>query len=259
MMKTDLIKWKSPTLGEQREVMVVGEQGTPVLVFPSVQGGVEEWLNHGMFDSLREQVDEGYNQFFCLSGLMDRPLEVPLDRPSSEQSNVQPNKQSNEHPKEQPHKQSVSDTDAIRQMVKYQNRYLDYVHDEVFPYVQRTNGNEYWIVAGVGEGAYLAAMAAWKFPERIKKVILINGIFQYGDVAGPVSYIETMNLPVDSNPFDQLDVRILTYENATVRQQSHWLSDALWARSCEHQFYVWNLHAESSWELAGRMMREHIF
>ena len=239
MMKTDRTKWKSPTLGEQREMMIVGEQGTPVLVFPSGQAGVDEWLNHGMFESLREQVDEGYNQFFCLSGLMDR--------------------HSNEQTNEKQREQSGSDSEATRQMVKYQDRYLDYVHDEVFPYVQRTNGNEYWIAAGVGEGAYLAAMAAWKFPDRIKKVILINGIFQYGVSANSVSYIETMNIPVDSTPFDQLDIRILTYENAGDRQQSHNLSDVLWARSCEHQFYVWNLHAESSWDLAGRMMREHIF
>jgi len=229
---TNRTKWKSPTLGEQREMMIVGTEGTPVLVFPSRRDAVDEWLHHGMFDALKEQVEEGYNQFFCLSGLMDSQLEEGGDD----------------------NRLKATGPELWRQ-----DRYLDYVHDEVFPYVQKQNSNEYWIAAGVGEGAYLAAMAAWKNPDRIKKVILINGIFQYGGAVDPVSTIETMNVPAESDPFEQLDIRILTFENAVDRQQSHRLSDALWARSREHQFYVWDLHAENRWDLAGRMMREHIF
>ena len=35
--------WKSPSLGRKMELSVFGTGGTPVLIFPSEEGGRDEW------------------------------------------------------------------------------------------------------------------------------------------------------------------------------------------------------------------------
>lgn len=275
-MINDYIKkaqWKSPTLGKDKEMQVVGHEGTPVLVFASKQGDGNEWRQRGMFEALQEQVYEGYNQFYCISGIDAPEASKTDDVHSAEGAGEIPvmdrNQDDPSHSPNSPHPSSDSITAPTQPMLWRLEQYQSYVSDEVLSYINRQNANDYIIAAGVGEGAYYAAHAAFENPDRIKKVILMGGVFSLGHTAeadqgphgtaqNPGAHLFQHMMPLQ-HTLEHLDIRILTYENDPHRNESRVLSDALWHRSLEHQFHVWNLHAENAWQLAGQMMREHIF
>ena len=46
-MQREYIKWKSPSLGKEMEMLVFGKEGTPVIVFPTENGRFFEWEDQG--------------------------------------------------------------------------------------------------------------------------------------------------------------------------------------------------------------------
>jgi len=62
-------RWHSPSLNREMELLVVGHDGAPVLVFPTSMGKFYEWEDRGMLELLRGQVEQGWLQFYCVDSV----------------------------------------------------------------------------------------------------------------------------------------------------------------------------------------------
>ena len=56
-MKRDYRKWQSPALGREMELLVFGEGGTPVIVFPTSMGRFYQWEDFGMIAHMAPRLD----------------------------------------------------------------------------------------------------------------------------------------------------------------------------------------------------------
>lgn len=230
--------WKSPSLGNKMKLHIYGHSGTPVLIFPSEEGGANEWEETGMMDSLNEQIVEGYNQFFCVDSIASESL-------------------LNKHAKPE-----------IR--IKRQNQYEQYIIDEVIPFIKNKNSNPYLILSGAFLGAYYAVLFTLKYPDKINKVIGISGTYNikpyldgfYSDNVyynNPIDFLPNLN---DKNILRQLnetDIRLLSYSNDPQRGGSEKLSDRLWLKNIDHNFYIWDEKVSDPWSLVDSMFIEHLF
>ena len=236
--KPETHHWKSPSLGRKMEISVFGTSGTPVIIFPSEEGGREEWNEEGIMEALSEQITEGYNQFYCLNSVAEETL---LN-------------------KEADPKHRIS-----RQM-----QYEQYLIDEVIPFIRKQNSNPYLLFSGAFLGAYYAILYALKYPQKVDKVIGISGTYDikpyldghYDDNVyfnNPVDFIPNLNDPKILKELSGVDIRLLSYANDPRRSESERMSDTLWLKNVDHNFYVWDEVISDPWNLVDSMFIEHLF
>jgi len=237
-MKRENVKWKSPSLGKEMEMLIYGERGTPVLIFPSEEGDCYEWEQTGIVDSLIEQISEGYNQLFCVNSVLEESL---LNK------KVDP---------------------YVR--ISRQKQYENYICDEVISQIKKRNKNSHLLTAGANLGAYHALLYGLKHPTDIDKVIAISGCYDvkpyldgfYDDNVyfnNPTDFIPNLNDQKLLKAIDAMDIRILTYDNDPQKGSSQRMSDTLWLKNLEHEFYIWDERVSDPWELVGPMLKEHLF
>lgn len=237
-MKSSTHFWKSPSLGKKMEITVFGNGGTPVLIFPSEEGGMGEWNEAGIMDALDEQITEEYNQFYCVNSVAEESLLRKDAEPS------------------------------VR--LRRQMQYEQYIIDEVIPYIRDKNSNPYLIFSGAFLGAYYALLFGLKYPKKVNKVIGISGTYDikpyldgfYDDNVyynNPVDFVPNLNDPAILKDISDIDIRLLSYKNDPQRGSSERMSDTLWLKNVEHNFYVWNEVISDPWELVDSMFKEHLF
>ena len=237
-MKSKTHHWNCPSLGRQMKMNIFGTSGTPVIIFPSEEGGRDEWNDAGIMSSLGEQISEGYNQFFCLDSVADESL---LNK------NAEP-----------------------KHRIGRQIQYEKYLIDEVIPFIRKTNNNPYLIFSGAFLGAYYALLFALKYPEKVDKVIGISGTYDikpyldehYDDNVyynNPVDFIPNLNDPKILKNISEIDIRLLSYSNDPQKEESERMSDSLWQKNVDHNFYVWDEVISEPWDLVDSMFIEHLF
>ncbi|HEX9496530.1 MAG TPA: esterase, partial [Candidatus Limnocylindria bacterium] len=59
----------SAALGRDMELLVFGDRGTPVLVFPTSMGRFYQWEDFGMIAHLQRRIDEGLMQLWCVDSV----------------------------------------------------------------------------------------------------------------------------------------------------------------------------------------------
>lgn len=230
--------WKSPTLGRKMDLMIYGSSGTPVIIFPSEEGSCNEWEETGMIDSLGEQIDDEYNQFFCVDSVAVESLLNKDAEPSI----------------------------RIRRQVQYEQ----YIVDEVIPYIRNQNKNPYLIASGAFLGAYYAMLIALKHPDKINKVIGISGTYNikpyldgyYDDTVyfnNPVDFLPNINDRNTLKQISDIDMRLLSYSNDPQRNSSEKMSDSLWLKNIDHNYYIWNEKVSDPWKLVDSMFIEHLY
>jgi esterase/lipase superfamily enzyme len=68
-LKRDYRKWHSSALGREMEMLVFGEAGTPVLVFPTSMGRFYQWEDFGMIAHMASRIDAGWLQLWCVDSV----------------------------------------------------------------------------------------------------------------------------------------------------------------------------------------------
>jgi esterase/lipase superfamily enzyme len=68
-MKRDYIKWYSPSLGRDMELLAFGHAGFPVVVFPTSGGRFFEYEDRGMVGALAPKIDRGELQVLCVDSV----------------------------------------------------------------------------------------------------------------------------------------------------------------------------------------------
>lgn len=144
-MKRAYHRWHSPSLDRDMELLVFGEGGTPVVVFPSSKGRFYEWEDFGMVGALRRQLDEGHNTLVCVDS---------VDAESFYNDHAHP---------------------ALR--VARHQQYESYVAHEVVPFARHATGSDFVIATGASFGGYHAANLYLKYPGLFGKLISLSGAF----------------------------------------------------------------------------------
>ena len=237
-MQREYRKWKSPTLGREMEILVFGKEGTPVLIFPTEHGNFFEWEDQGIMDFVEEQIDLGYNQFFCVDS---------IDNESFLNKDVDPY------------------TRVIRE-----NQYQMYIKDEVMPLIQEYNTNPYLITAGTGLGAYHSLVFTLKFPKLVDKVLAISGYYDINVYLNgfkddnsyynnPIEFIPNLHDEEILRDISTVDIRLLSYLNDPNRDATEKMSEILWLKFIDHEHYVWEEETKNPWTLVPSMFKDNLF
>jgi esterase/lipase superfamily enzyme len=218
------------------ELLVFGKSGTPVLAFPSEQGRFYEWEDQGMMEALGEQIENGYNQIFCVDTV-------------NEESFLN------------------DEVDPSTRMLRYE-QYESYIIDEVLPYIHKKNGHFYLISAGIGLGAYHAANLQFKHPQKFNKLIGLSGdydIKQYLDdfyddrvyFNNPIDYMGNLTDHDIIRTIQQSDIRLVA-EQGVDDYSTRQLSKTLHRKAIPHVMDVQDDHSDGEWSFWQQMVRKHI-
>jgi esterase/lipase superfamily enzyme len=123
-MKTKNEKWRSPSLGKDMELNSYGDSGTPIIGLPTRGATCHQWKEFGMVDEISYQLENGFNQLFCLSSVDDESF--------------------------------LNENATPQQRIVRQQQYESYLIEEIVPYIRETNKAGYIIVAGTDLGGYQA-------------------------------------------------------------------------------------------------------
>lgn len=152
-MRREYSVWWSPRLQRRMELLVFGDAGARVLVFPTRGGRFYDYENWGLVDVLRPSIEAGYIQLFCVDSIDYESLYAFHHPPW--------------------------------QRIARHQQYEAYILEEVIPFSESLNPNPYLIAHGCSLGAYHAVTLAFRHPQRFCKVVALSGRYDLTRPMGP--------------------------------------------------------------------------
>ncbi len=236
-MNKEIKKWRSPSLGRDMSVAIYGDSGTPILGLPTRGKTGSQWEEHGMTEAISLQLEEGFNQLFCVDS---------VDGESFFNENI----------------------DASRRLMRHR-QYENFIREEVVPLILDNNDIQYLIIAGVDFGGYHAINLALKYPKLFGKAIGISGIYNikrfmdgfYSDNVyynNPVDYMPNLNKQNMLEDIRNVDYRLVSYVNDQRREEAEQMSNILRMKFIDHELDIWDLDEEDEWSLWKQMLKTHI-
>lgn len=236
-MKKRTEKWRSPSLGKDMEMTVYGTSGTPIIGLPTRGASSHQWEEFGMIDSISYQLENGYNQLFCVSS---------LDKESLLNENATP-----------------------EQRIIRQQQYESYLADEVVSYVEEHSKVDFLIIAGVDTGGYQAINAALKHPEQFGKAIGMSGIYDinrfmddfYSDdvyYSNPIDFVPNLNKRPLLNKLRDVDFRLVSFEVDQRKEDTLRMANVMRMKFIDYELDVWGIDDQEEWELWPQMLKTHI-
>lgn len=144
-MNREYLKWFTPRLGREMELLVFGHGGLPVVVFPTSGGRFFEFEDRGMLAAVGGKIESGALQLFCADS---------IDAESWYNRNAAP-----------------------RQKIARHLQYEDYLLQELVPLVRARNRDPRLIAAGCSFGGYHAVNLALRNPELFTGFLSMSGAF----------------------------------------------------------------------------------
>jgi esterase/lipase superfamily enzyme len=236
-MHRQFVKWWSPSLGREMEMLVFGHSGAPVLVFPSSMGRFFEWEDFHMIDTVRHQIENGFNQFYCVDS---------VDAESFYNRSVDP----------------------FTRFARY-SQYEAYLKDEVIPFIHNNNPNRFLISAGASFGAYHACNIVLKHPWYFGKLIAMSGKFDirsftdghYDDNVyfnNPVDYMPNMNDHNHLEAIRRVDLRFVAGDHDICLDATRYFCDILYSKGIWYELDVWSPGVIHDWHEWRRMILKHL-
>jgi len=144
-MRRDYVKWYSPSLHRDMELLAYGERGFPVVVFPTSGGRFFEYEDRGMVHVLSGKIERGEMQLFCVDS---------VDSESWYNQGAQP--------ADRLHRQNAFDAYFARE-------FTPFVHDRTtWPQMGAT---------GCSFGGYHAINLALRHPDIVTYAVSMSGAF----------------------------------------------------------------------------------
>lgn len=201
------------------ELLVFGHAGARVLVFPTSMGRFYEWEDRGMVGALREHIERGWLQLFCVDSVDG---ESWYDR--------------HKHPAE-----------GARRHLAYER----YLLAEVLPLTTHRNPNPYLITTGASFGAYHAANLAFRHPQVVNRVLALAGLFDikrltHGYSDDVVYANDPSHFLIDEHEHHRiealrrLDVILVIGRDDPNRADTEHLSSVLWSKGIWHALRIWD-------------------
>lgn len=144
-MKEQYVKWYSENLSKDIEMLVFGESGYPLIIFPSTMGRYHESKDFKLIDSAKWFVENGLLQIFCPDS---------IDKHSWYNKHVHP-----------------------AQKVKNHVWYDKMILEEIVGKIRWNTPSGKVAVSGASFGAYHAANFAFRHPETVSHLFAMSGSF----------------------------------------------------------------------------------
>jgi esterase/lipase superfamily enzyme len=236
-MRREHQEWFSRTLGRDMELLVFGHAGQPVLTFPTSQGAYFEYEDRGMVGVLRDKLDSGALQLFCVSTLDAETFCAPMMAPR----------------------------DRIERYLQYEQ----YLIDEVVPYVHQQNGSPTLGVTGCGFGAYHAMVMALRHPDIFTSCITMGGAFDimrflhgYFDedayLLSPPHFLPNLTDPWFLERCRQNKWVLVTGERDICRPATEHAARLLSHKDIPHSLHVWGEGSEHDWPEWTKMAHAYV-
>jgi esterase/lipase superfamily enzyme len=173
-LKETYLKWYSPTLSLDTEMLVFGHAGYPIVWFPTTKGRYYESKDFKLIESARWFIENGLVKIYC---------------PDSVDAYSWYNK-------------SIHPADRVRNHMYFD----EFILKEVVEGIRHDHGFEKVAMAGASFGAYHALNFAFRHPERVSHLFAMSGAFDvrsfmdgyYDDNVyfnNPVDYMPNNNDP----------------------------------------------------------------
>jgi esterase/lipase superfamily enzyme len=231
-MKREYHKWYSPNLQKEMELLVFGHAGTRVLFFPCRNGRFFDYEDWRVIESVRDKIEAGVFQFFCVDSVDAEGLYNIYIRPE----------------------------DRILRHIQYEN----YIIEEVLPFTRNINPHISMISAGCSLGAFHAVNVAMKYPQYFSKVVGMSGRY---DLTWSVGFFrdlfdgyrneniyfnspsQFMNNLADETILAQLkrlDIILVIGKEDAFLENNYYFSHILSSKGIKHQFYLWDEEAHKA-------------
>ncbi|WP_432714822.1 esterase family protein [Pedobacter sp.] len=171
-MQEGYLKWYSPNLSAEFEMLTFGHGGYPLLLFPTSNGRYYENKDFKLIESVQQFVDEGKVKIYC---------------PDSVDARSWYNK-------------DIHPADRMRNHMWYEKMLLE----EILPITRKDTGIARVIVAGCSFGGYHAANFAFRHPHLVSHLLSMSGAFDIrGQMDGFYNDDVYYNNPIDFMPAAQ--------------------------------------------------------
>ena len=200
------------------DLLVFGHAGARVIVFPSSMGKFFEWEDQGMIQALREHLERGWLQLYCVDSVDSDSWYAKWKHPADR--------------------------------ARHHARYDAYLRDEVFPLTQQ-NGNPFLMTTGASFGAYQAMTFALRYPHLVSRVIGLSGIYDIREITdgftdenvypfNPAEFIVGEHDPERLAALSRMDIIMAIGRDDSMRGNSEYFSGRLWSRNIWHALRIWD-------------------
>ncbi|HUQ16900.1 MAG TPA: alpha/beta hydrolase-fold protein [Candidatus Saccharimonadales bacterium] len=218
-VKRDYRVWRSPVLEREMEVLVFGDRGTPVVVFPTSMGRFYQWEDTGMIAHLTERIEDGLLQLWCADSV-DGESFYDTAVPATNR--------------------------AVRHLA-----YDRYLTEELLPLARLEAGGAELVLAGASFGAFHAATLALRHPGIARAAICLSGAFdaarwldgsREGDAyfVNPLAFLPALEDPVLLGPLRRTEFVVATGLEDPNVDESRRLAAALRAKQIPAALHLWD-------------------
>lgn len=144
-MKEDYHKWYTNYLDREFEMLVFGDEGFPVVLFPTSKGRYYGYKDFKLIDSAKSFIDSGKIKIYCPDS---------VDHISWYNKSIHP-------------------SDRVKTHIGYENVILY----DIIEYIRQDSGYNKVAVGGCSFGGYHAANIAFRHPDKISYLISMGGAF----------------------------------------------------------------------------------
>jgi esterase/lipase superfamily enzyme len=216
------------------ELLVFGQAGTPVIVFPTSMGRFYDYENRHMIDVVRDRYESGRLQAFCVDS---------VDAESWYNKSIPPAQRAARHV-----------------------QYDQYLIDEVVPFIAGRNSSAL-AVTGCSFGGYHSVNFALKHPDAVSYCVSMGGAFDIHQfINGYYDDNCYYNCPPDFLPnltdewylsrYKDLKIVLATGETDICLAENQRLSGIMNARGIAHWLDVWGDGAGHDWPWWERMAQK---
>ncbi len=231
-MRRDYHKWFSDRLGRNMEMLVYGQSGLPVLVFPSSQGRFFEYEDRRMIHAIWQKIDAGNLQVFCVDS---------VDAESWYNTSIHPHDRVMRH-----------------------NAYESYIVYEVLPLIRNLNGGQQICTTGCSFGAYHALNFAMKHPDLASSCVSMSGSFDvrsfmdgYYDsdfyFNNPVDYLSNMHDRWFLEQYQKMKIVLAAGDYDICLGANFRMAHIMGTKGIPHWLDVWTGGERHDWPLWERM------
>ena len=228
-MDREYIKWYSPALQKDMELLVFGRSGASIVFFPPRMGRFYDYENWGVMESLRSKIEKGYIQVFCVDSNDCQSFYNYYLHPA--------------------------------QKIQREIQYERYIISEVVPFVRNKNPKAFMIAAGCSLGAYHAMNMGLRNTCVFDKVVGMSGryditiqIGHYDDLLGgywdenvyfnmPPQYISNLTDPTILNHLRQIEIVLAIGQDDILLDSNRLFNYKLSEKGARTYMHVWDREA----------------
>ncbi|MGV8938929.1 MAG: esterase family protein [Allorhizobium sp.] len=234
-MNREYLRWFSPRLHRDMELLVFGHAGAKVLVFPTRDGRFFEYEQLGMVENIADKIRAGQLQLYCIEGLANETF-YNLNQPPAER---------------------------IRRFAAYE----DYVLSEVLPLMAEKNQHGCTIAHGCSLGAFQAASLVFRHPHLFRKLVAFSGRYDltmavecFGDLLEgyyddevyfhtPTHFLPGLDEGWRLEALRRVEIVLTIGMEDPFLDNNQYLSDLLRQKGIDHRLYLWDgrAHRAGAW------------